>query len=148
VRSQTEFGNEEAEDDESAPLALPKDEHDHENENEDEGIDGSQGRGYNPGGEAEACSSAKGAAIIASLGQRPRYMIHAKPSALKARFNARPHEMGAKDESPRSQAPAWECRCLGSSASCDHEIGRRRSWSFGDKCVPKLELGNEERGLE
>ena len=53
---------------------------------------------------------------------------------------------------PRDQAPAWSRACLGSSASpgLQREGARTVSatptkQSFADRCVPKLELGNEEQ---
>ena len=56
---------------------------------------------------------------------------------------------------PRDQAPAWSRTGLGSSASLGPTAGRSAPGlstptkrSFADKCVPKLELGNERTALK
>ena len=46
---------------------------------------------------------------------------------------------------PRSQAPAWERTCLRSSSFVAVRSPGRRKQSFRDVCIPKPELGNEEK---
>ena len=81
---------------------------------------------------------------MASLGQRPKWRIHAKPPALKARFNARPTNRKREGNGDEDCLRLSEEKARQSNAHLDKPTGTLHRRNFGRARSPKT----RRRGLD